>query len=263
MIKEAKNWIVDKWKKFKRFIVIGILGIGVVAAAPLLPIGDNIINSDTATSTPSIPHTINLDPKSDLPLNQIEAEYIVVDKHYNKEGVLYSELIYPENPKLKKSQLSVYEENIRIIQLENTDLPEVEVLTLYVRGKKTGTATLVIGGVGVITLNMEVKGCLTKWNSSVGKWTQKQINNAYVEFSEGLKISSVYVYLEDQHSLEDNFDSYTDGDLNGQGGWSGSSAYDVQGITVQAGAKAVVVVGGVFGIEKHSQKKQMADRFGG
>jgi len=39
--------------------------------------------------------------------------------------------------------------------------------------------------------------------------------------------------------LNDNFDSYNDGDLNGQGGWSGSAVYDVQGAVVKAGTKAV------------------------
>lgn len=40
-------------------------------------------------------------------------------------------------------------------------------------------------------------------------------------------------------ALVDNFDSYTDGDLNGQGSWSGNAAFDVQGTVVQAGAKAI------------------------
>ena len=39
--------------------------------------------------------------------------------------------------------------------------------------------------------------------------------------------------------LTDNFDSYTDGDLNTQGTWSASSTYDIQGVLVKAGAKAV------------------------
>jgi len=39
--------------------------------------------------------------------------------------------------------------------------------------------------------------------------------------------------------FEDDFNSYTDGDLNGQGGWSGDTAYDVQGTIVKEGAKAV------------------------
>lgn len=37
----------------------------------------------------------------------------------------------------------------------------------------------------------------------------------------------------------DNFDSYTDGDLNGQGSWSGETEFDVQGSVVQSGSKAV------------------------
>ena len=37
----------------------------------------------------------------------------------------------------------------------------------------------------------------------------------------------------------DNFDSYTDGDLTGQGTWSGNVLADVQGTVVQQGAKAI------------------------
>jgi len=40
-------------------------------------------------------------------------------------------------------------------------------------------------------------------------------------------------------ALVDNFDSYNDGDLNGQGSWAGNVAFDVQASVVQAGAKAV------------------------
>jgi len=40
-------------------------------------------------------------------------------------------------------------------------------------------------------------------------------------------------------SLVDNFDSYNNGDLNGQGSWSGDAEWDVQGTVVQAGAKAI------------------------
>lgn len=37
----------------------------------------------------------------------------------------------------------------------------------------------------------------------------------------------------------DNFDSYSDGDLNGQGGWSGNTVMQVQGVVVEQGTKAV------------------------
>ncbi len=47
----------------------------------------------------------------------------------------------------------------------------------------------------------------------------------------------------------DNFNSYTDGDLNGQGGWSGSVDFDVQGSVVKEGAKAVQLVGAAGGAE--------------
>ncbi len=40
--------------------------------------------------------------------------------------------------------------------------------------------------------------------------------------------------------FEDNFNSYADGDLNGQGGWvSDNAAVDIQGVVVKEGAKAV------------------------
>lgn len=40
-------------------------------------------------------------------------------------------------------------------------------------------------------------------------------------------------------ALVDNFDSYSNGDLNGQGSWSGNVAFDVQSSVVQAGLKAI------------------------
>ena len=48
-------------------------------------------------------------------------------------------------------------------------------------------------------------------------------------------------------SLVDNFDSYTDGNLAGQGSWTDPEGYssgdfDVQGTTVQGGTKAVAAV---------------------
>jgi len=43
--------------------------------------------------------------------------------------------------------------------------------------------------------------------------------------------------------IEDNFNSYNDGDLNGQGDWSGDTKFDIQGTTVYEGAKAVKIIG--------------------
>lgn len=40
--------------------------------------------------------------------------------------------------------------------------------------------------------------------------------------------------------FEDDFNSYTDGDLNTQGGWGGKITFDVQGVVVKEGAKAVI-----------------------
>jgi len=39
--------------------------------------------------------------------------------------------------------------------------------------------------------------------------------------------------------LEDTFNSYTDGDLNGQGSWTAAGTYDIQGTTVYEGTKAL------------------------
>lgn len=39
--------------------------------------------------------------------------------------------------------------------------------------------------------------------------------------------------------FEDDFNSYTDGDLNGQGSWTGSAYFDIDGTTTKEGAKAV------------------------
>src|SRR3989344_5655236 len=53
--------------------------------------------------------------------------------------------------------------------------------------------------------------------------------------------------------LTDNFNSYSDGGINNQGGWSGSSFTNVQGTTVFEGAKAVQIYNpypGTFNIEK-------------
>jgi hypothetical protein len=44
--------------------------------------------------------------------------------------------------------------------------------------------------------------------------------------------------------LTESFDSYSDGDLNGQGSWSGDVQFDIQGTTTQSGAKAVTVTPG-------------------
>ncbi len=40
-------------------------------------------------------------------------------------------------------------------------------------------------------------------------------------------------------TIIDNFNSYSNGNLNGQGGWSGDTTYQVQGTTVWEGSKAV------------------------
>ena len=51
----------------------------------------------------------------------------------------------------------------------------------------------------------------------------------------------------------DNFNSYSDGNINNQGGWSGSSFTNVQGEMVFEGAKAVQIYNpypGTFNIEK-------------
>ena len=51
--------------------------------------------------------------------------------------------------------------------------------------------------------------------------------------------------------FNDNFDSYNDGDLNGQGGWVGSTVFNSDGAVKYAGAKAVRCnVGGGLQISK-------------
>lgn len=47
----------------------------------------------------------------------------------------------------------------------------------------------------------------------------------------------------------DNFDSYSDGNLNGQGGWSGSTTYQVQSSVVWQGTKAVGNTSGTNDVE--------------
>ena len=42
-----------------------------------------------------------------------------------------------------------------------------------------------------------------------------------------------------QKILDDDFDSYSDGDLNGQGNWLGDTDFDVQGVIKYSGTKAV------------------------
>ncbi len=46
-------------------------------------------------------------------------------------------------------------------------------------------------------------------------------------------------------ALVDNFESYSAGDLNGQGSWTGDTALDVQTSVVNSGSKAVSLVAGV------------------
>ena len=145
-------------------------------------------------------------------------------------------------------------------EIDNPNTDEANGLTLYLRAKKSAvagktttlTGKLYIGGNAVITLTWNNTELETGWTSkfgttAIGTWTQEQINSAYVEITttrsgggaaRNVYVSSVRVLVEDQHSLVDNFDSYSDGDLNGQGSWSGSTDFDVQGTTVQAGTKA-------------------------
>jgi len=51
-------------------------------------------------------------------------------------------------------------------------------------------------------------------------------------------------------SLIDGFDSYSDGDLNGQGSWGTATDFQVQGSTVFSGTKAVKVSAGSVTIKK-------------
>ena len=53
---------------------------------------------------------------------------------------------------------------------------------------------------------------------------------AYLKWLIGNPIDTIFV---------DNFNSYNDGDLNGQGDWSGSTEFQIQGVVVEEGDKAV------------------------
>jgi len=60
----------------------------------------------------------------------------------------------------------------------------------------------------------------------------------------------------------DNFDSYNNGDLNGQGSWTGDADFDVQGTTVKAGAKAVLIAS-TAGTDERIQKQGTSRADGG
>lgn len=51
-------------------------------------------------------------------------------------------------------------------------------------------------------------------------------------------------------TFSDDFNSYSDGNLNGQGSWSGSTTYQIQGVTVYEGAKAVKSIGANANIDR-------------
>jgi len=210
-------------------------------------VGGDIATSTIATSSDS---EIIIEPELSipiLPITQVEDEYFEVDDQYNKDGLLTSQSLYAEDTKLTKDKITDYKENLTTIQLQDTDLKEAEVLTLYVRGIGVGTATLWIGDTELITLTMEDKKWLTKWDSvdvhsmKVPRWTQGQINNARVEFTGKIKVSNIRLYAEDQHSLTESFESYNTGDLNGQGSWTANTGIDVQENVVQDGTKAIQI----------------------
>jgi hypothetical protein len=52
--------------------------------------------------------------------------------------------------------------------------------------------------------------------------------------------------------FEDDFNSYDDGDLNGQGGWTAPSGVDIQGTVVKEGAKAVKVTASIDQVSSKS-----------
>jgi len=227
--------------KEKKSILITVIVVTIIVGGTLIySHKPPLFQGDTPTSTPEVIEPIIEEPA--LPITQVEDEYFEIDKHYNDNGLLYCQTLYTEDLKLKKDKLSEYLENIKITQLENTELKEAEVLTLYVRGKGLGTATLKIGDAEVIILELENGKWLTKWGSASGWWTQGQINNAYVEYTGNIKVSSTRLYAEDQHSLTDNFDSYSTGNLPGQGSWTGSNNIDVTDAVTQSGTRSVTSV---------------------
>lgn len=229
--------------------------------------GADIATSTASTTAPVIPVIIeplrySLD---DLSVNQVKDEFIEKTDQYTPNGLLYAQLLDTKISNLKVDKTTNYVSDVGYSKItktdfEKTDLEWVNVITLYVRAKKDGKLTdrnliaLLKDEKGKELISFEFSreklelGWTTKWDSYVGLWTPKDIANFDLdiiskEIGEPILISSVKLYVGQQRSIDDTFDAYNDGDLNGQGGWTGHAGYDIQGDVVQTGAKAVKIIG--------------------
>jgi hypothetical protein len=100
---------------------------------------------------------------------------------------------------------------------------------------------------------------LDYWIESVSGTTPNQLATIWIEFdSIGTGATTFYMYYGKADAIAvssgvntflffDDFNALTDGDLNGQNGWSGSTAFDVQTSTKYEGAKSVSVASVVIG----------------
>jgi hypothetical protein len=97
---------------------------------------------------------------------------------------------------------------------------------------------------------------LNYWVESITGTSPNRTAKIWVKIPDDLGVNrDIYCYYRNPNATNvsdgpatfpffEDFNSYTDGDLNGQGGWSGDTYFDVQGTTVYEGAKAVKVSGG-------------------
>lgn len=264
----------------KKYLIIGII-IGIIVFGFIIPPPDGLfrMSGDIAsTSTPDDPPSIiNTEPQySDLLTTQIEDDYFEIDsyKNFNKQN--YSQILYPSGDKTTLTTANAYKliaksktngyisdtgKNITYkSEITDTNLDEVNILTLYARVKKDGiggkdrkfTAKLMVSEKPVISIYWDntylEKGWTTKWLSVSGTFTKEEINNAYIEvFTESsgtgtmypILLSSMRIYAEDQHSLTDNLDLYSTGDINGQDSWVGPTDWHVVTDYAQSGANSV------------------------
>jgi hypothetical protein len=97
---------------------------------------------------------------------------------------------------------------------------------------------------------------LNCWVESITGTSPNRTAKIWVKISDDLGVNrNIYCYYGNPNATNvsngpntfpffEDFNSYSDGYLNGKGGWSGDTYFNVQGTTVYEGAKAVQVSGG-------------------
>ncbi len=92
---------------------------------------------------------------------------------------------------------------------------------------------------------------LSHWRESVTGTTPNRIATFWVKVNDNLDTNqNIYISYGNANAtsasngsntfaLFDDFESYTDGNLNGQGGWSGNTSFQVQASQTKSGAKAI------------------------